>query len=213
MIRIVASVLVALVALVALLGLSGCAIFGPPGAGDFDVVVVDAGHGGHDPGARPRSGRYEKDLALDTAKRLKRALQWRGFRVVLTRDDDTFIPLGDRVKIAARTPKSIFVSIHYNHAKNRSGMGIETFYQTGRSARLAGNVQKEMMKAYKTKDRGVKQRGFYVLRKNSRPSILVEGGFLSNSSDNSAVQSSRTRQRLADAIARGIANERRGKRP
>ena len=194
-------------------GLAGCAIFGPVGAGDFDVVVVDAGHGAHDRGASPLSGEYEKMVALDTAKRLKRALQWRGFRVVMTRDNDTFIPLGDRVKIAGKTRDAIFVSVHYNWAPYRSAQGIETFYYSDRSARLAANVQKELLKAYKTKNRGVKHRGFYVLRKNSRPAILVECGFLSSPVDNAAAQSSRGRQRIADAIARGIANERRGKRP
>lgn len=193
--------------------LTGCTIFGPTGAGDFDVIVVDAGHGGHDKGARPVGGEYEKMVALDTAKRLKRALQWRGFRVVMTRDNDTFISLGNRVKIAGKTRDCIFVSVHYNWAESRSAQGIETYYYSDRSARLAANVQKEMLGSYETKNRGVKQRGFYVLRKNSKPAILVECAFLSSPNDNSAAQSGRGRQRIADAIARGIANERRGKRP
>jgi N-acetylmuramoyl-L-alanine amidase len=186
---------------------------GLQGTGDFDTVIIDAGHGAHDSGARPVSGKYEKDLALDTAKRLRNALRWRGFKVIMTRDTDRFIPLGGRTAISNRTRNSIFVSVHYNHAPWRSAQGIETFYYSDRSERLASNVQKELLKAYRTKDRGVKQRGFFVLRKNNRPAILVECGFLSSPHDNAAAQSASTRQRIADAIARGIANERKGKRP
>ncbi len=186
---------------------------GIQGAGDFDTVIIDAGHGGHDPGARPINGKYEKDAALDTAKRLRNALWWRGFKVIMSRDSDEFIPLSGRTAISNKTRNTIFVSVHYNYAPYRSAQGIETYYYSDRSERLAGNIQKELLKSYKTKDRGVKQRGFYVLRKNNRPSVLVEGGFLSNPTDNAAAQSGRGRQRIADAIARGIANERRGKRP
>ncbi len=186
---------------------------GLQGAGDFDTVIVDAGHGGHDRGARPLSGQYEKDLALDTSKRLRNALWWRGFKVIMTRDSDEFIALSERTKLSNRTRNTIFVSVHYNYAPYRSAQGIETYYHSERSERLARNVQGEMLKAYSTKDRGVKNRGFYVLRKNYRPAILVECAFVSSPNDNAAAQSSRGRQRIADAIARGIANERRGKRP
>ncbi len=191
--------------------LSGCA--GLQGAGDFDTVIVDAGHGGHDRGARPVSGKYEKDVALDTAKRLRNALWWRGFKVIMVRDSDEFISLSGRTKISNSTRNTIFVSVHYNYAPYRSAQGIETYYYSSRSERLAANIQKELLKAYDTKNRGVKERGFYVLRKNNRPSVLVECAFLSSPNDNAAAQSGRGRQRIADAIARGIANERRGKRP
>ncbi len=189
------------------------ACVGLQGAGDFNTVIVDAGHGGHDLGARPVSGQYEKDLALDTAKRLRNALWWRGFKVIMTRDSDEFIALGERTALSNRTRNTIFVSVHYNYAPYRSARGIETYYYSSRSERLAENIQKELLKAYETKDRGVKERGFFVLRKNNRPSVLVECAFVSNPSDNAAAQSGRGRQRIADAIARGIANERRGKRP
>lgn len=193
-----------------ILGLSGC---GTLGAGAFGTVVVDPGHGGHDLGGRSVAGLNEKDLALDTAKRLKKALEWRGFRVVITRNADYFITLGQRVATSHATGDSIFVSVHYNWDSGRSGHGVETYYYLPRAARLAANVERELPRAYGTRDRGVKQRGFYVLRRNRRPAILVECGFVSNPSENAVLQTGSGRQRIADAIARGIAAERKGRRP
>lgn len=192
--------------------LAGCEHYGSLGAGAFDTVVVDPGHGGHDFGGRSLVGRNEKDLALDTAQRLKVALQKRGFRVIVTRNADYFIPLGQRVNVSNATPGCIFVSIHYNWDRRRSGHGMETYYYQPRAARLAANVEREIA-AVGTRDRGVKQRGFYVLRKNRRPAILVECGFVSNPRDNALAQSAAGRQAIAEAIARGIVAERRGRQP
>ncbi len=192
---------------------AGCSSYGTLGAGSFGTVVVDAGHGGHDNGGRPRAGRYEKDLALDTAKRLASSLRRKGFRVIMTRNGDYFITLGQRVAVSHATPDSIFVSVHYNWDRGSSGHGVETYYYLPRAARLAANVNGQLARAYATRNRGVKQRGFYVLRKNRRPAILVEGGFVSNPSENAVLQSASGRQRIADAIARGIAAERQGRSP
>jgi N-acetylmuramoyl-L-alanine amidase len=194
------------------LGLVGCA--GTLGAGSFGTVVIDAGHGGHDQGGRAIRGANEKDLVLDMAKRLKKALEWKGFRVVMTRSTDVFIPLDNRVAISNRTYNSIFVSVHVNWDRRRSGHGVETFYCSPRSYRLAANVQRQLAGAYRTSNRGVK-RGCWirVLRKNSRPAILVETGFDSNPGDNAVLQSASGRQRIADAIAKGIIAERQGRRP
>jgi N-acetylmuramoyl-L-alanine amidase len=206
--------IIAALALLTVFGLAGCESFGPVGAGAFSTVVVDPGHGGHDFGGRAIFGRNEKDLALDTALRLKRALEWRGLRVIITRNADYFIPLDQRVAVSNRTYGSIFVSIHYNWDRGRSGHGVETYFCSPRSFRLAANVQRELAGAYRTTNRGVK-RGCWirVLRKNTRPAILVEGGFDSNPSDNAVLQSANGRQRIADAVARGILAERNGRRP
>ena len=195
------------------LGLAGCENFGSLGSGDFHTVIIDPGHGGHDLGGRSVRGLNEKDLALDTAKRLKKALEWRGFRVIITRKADYFITLGQRVAVSNGSSNSIFVSVHYNWDRGSSGHGVETYYYLPRAARLAANVQRELPAAYGTRNRGVKQRGFYVLRKNRRPSILVECGFVSNPAENAALQSGSGRQKIADAIARGIVAERKGRRP
>jgi N-acetylmuramoyl-L-alanine amidase len=192
---------------------ASCESYGP-GAGAFTTVVVDPGHGGHDRGAKARFGLYEKDLALDTALRLRDCLQKRGFRVVMTRTTDVFIPLDRRVAISNATPGAIFVSVHYNWDRGRSGHGVETYTCSARSSRLAQNVERNLSSAYRTLDRGVK-RGCWirVLRKNLRPAILVECGFVSNSSDNSVAQTAQGRQAIAESIARGIAAERAGRNP
>ncbi len=192
--------------------MGGCESYGPLGAGSFNTIIVDPGHGGHDFGGRSLFGRNEKDLALDTAQRLKTNLERRGFHVIITRKSDYFITLQQRVDVANATAGCIFVSIHYNWDRGSSGHGIETYYYLPRAARLAANVEREVA-AVGTRDRGVKQRGFYVLRKNRRPAILVECGFVSNPSDNAMAQSPGGRQRLAEAIARGIVAERKGRRP
>ncbi|MFY8216967.1 MAG: N-acetylmuramoyl-L-alanine amidase [Chthoniobacterales bacterium] len=183
---------------------AGCEYSGSLGPGRFDTVIVDAGHGGHDSGARSVRGSNEKALALDTAKRLAGILRRRGFRVIETRTSDYFVTLGRRVAISNETRNSIFVSVHYNWTERSSARGLETYYYSPQSQLLANKVQRELAKAVSSNDRGVKRRGFYVLRKNRRPAILVECGFVSNPSDNATAQSASGRQRIAEAIARGI---------
>jgi N-acetylmuramoyl-L-alanine amidase len=189
--------------------LSGCAGFeSAGGVGNFDTVIVDAGHGGHDRGARAVSGGNEKVLALDTSRRLARALRARGFRVIETRTGDYFVPLDARVNAANRTPGSIFVSVHYNWARRKGAQGIEIFYYSPRSRPLAANILQRTLGAFRTENRGVKRNGFYVLRNARRPAVLCELGFLSNSHDNRFAQNPAVRQRLADRIADGIAASR-----
>jgi N-acetylmuramoyl-L-alanine amidase len=192
-----------------LAALCALACAGCSGTGAFGTVVVDAGHGGWDKGGISRFGMNEKDLALDTAKRLKAALQWRGYSVIMTRTNDSFIPLDTRVEISNRTFNAIFVSVHYNWDKGSSGHGVETYYCSPRSQRLAASVQKNLARAYPTLYRGVKNGCWIrVLRKNLKPAILVECGFVSNYSENSILQKAAGRQRIADAIARGISGGR-----
>jgi N-acetylmuramoyl-L-alanine amidase len=108
--------------------------------GHFHTVIVDAGHGGSDTGAKAKSGQSEKYIALDTAKRLAKELRKRGFRVIETRQDDRFIPLGNRTEISNRTGGAIFVSVHYNWARRSSPRGIEIYYYNPRSRPLAVNI-------------------------------------------------------------------------
>ena len=94
----------------------------------FDVVVLDAGHGGHDEGATGPSGLREKDLVLDVTRRLKKRLERRGVKVILTRDGDRFIPLEERTSVANDARADLFVSIHANASKSRKPRGIETYF-------------------------------------------------------------------------------------
>lgn len=180
----------------------------PLSAAPFSTVVIDAGHGGHDRGGIPSNIIPEKGVALDTAKRVKNYLQDAGMRVVMTRSTDVFIPLTQRVAISNAQKNAIFVSIHYNSAARRGANGIETF---GNSAGLplARRIQRNVMKTTSGEDRGVKQRGFFVLRKNRKPAVLVECGFLTNPSDAARANSASYRNQVAVQIARAIMEYRR----
>lgn len=182
-------------------------------AGFFDTVVIDAGHGGHDSGARAVSGLREKHLALDTSRRIASILRQSGLKVIETRTGDYFVTLDRRTAISNRTRNTVFVSIHYNWARRSKASGVETFFCGSRSSRLAANIQREILRPHRAKDRGIKFRQLYVLRNNKRPAVLVELGFLSNPAENSKVQSASMRQRLAEAVARGILAERSGRSP
>ena len=162
-------------------------------------VVIDAGHGGHDRGAQ--SGLvYEKHLALDVARRLEAYLKKRGVSTMLTRSSDAFLSLGKRVAMGNRHRDAVFVSIHFNSARNRAATGIETFYHTPRSEFLAHLVHHNVIHKTRTKNRGVKRRGFYVIKRARNPAILVEGGFLSNGRERRRCVSRTHRQKLAEAI-------------
>ena len=120
----------------------------------------------------------------------------------MTRKGDYFITLPSRVAVSNRQRGAIFVSIHYNWARNSGASGTETFYFNSRSYPLAANIQRELARF--SNNRGVKRSRFHVLRNNARPSALVECGFLSNSGDARKARSASYRQRVADAIVRGI---------
>jgi hypothetical protein len=150
----------------------------------------------------------EKDLALDTARRVAAALRKKGFHVIETRTHDVFISLGSRTAVSNSARNCIFVSVHYNWAPRRGARGIEIYYFSPRSWRLATNILKQSLRAYPTENRGVKRNNFHVLRENRRPAVLCELGFLSNPQDNRYVQSPLSRQRLAESVAAGILAER-----
>lgn len=94
----------------------------------FDVVVLDAGHGGQDEGATGRGGLQEKELVLDVAKRLARRLRDRGLQVVLTREDDRFLSLEERTAVANDARADLFVSIHANASRSARPRGVETYF-------------------------------------------------------------------------------------
>lgn len=94
----------------------------------LDVVVIDPGHGGKDPGAIGYAKTREKDVALDVGKRLRKELEKRGIKTVMTRDKDVFIPLEERTKIANRNNGKLFISLHCNAARDRRAYGMETYF-------------------------------------------------------------------------------------
>lgn len=185
--------------------LAACAS-SPLTAKGFRYVIIDAGHGGNDPGAQV--GRlYEKHLALDTAKRLNHFLRKKGIRTIMTRRSDRFLTLQQRADIANRYRNSIFVSIHYNWTWKKHVSGIETFQCSPRGKTLASYVQYGMLsklRRYRPVNRKVKYRKFYVLRHTKNPAILVEGGFMSHSKESRRLRKGWYRQKIAEGIGNGI---------
>jgi N-acetylmuramoyl-L-alanine amidase len=171
------------------------------------VVVIDPGHGGRDRGGMPGQRLAEKVFTLDTAKRLARVLRnGTGIKVVLTRDTDTFVSLTERTNIANQYAghDAVFVSIHFNAGRRAGAYGIETYYNNRRGYRLAALIHPRVIRAMASVDRGIRHRGYRVLRKNRLPAILVECGFLTNPAEAARISDSGSRERLARAIGDAI---------
>src|SRR5436190_6142777 len=168
------------------------------------IVVIDAGHGGHDRGGIPGQKVSEKEMTLDVAQRLKSALTANGYRVIMTRDSDVFVPLPTRVAIANSYHNAIFVCIHFNSAKRAGADGIETYFYSRDSLPLASAIHYFVAGGAPSPNRGVRRRGYYVLRKTSVPAVLVECGFLTNPTEATYALSASYRQKLATEIAAGV---------
>ena len=171
------------------------------------TIVVDAGHGGFDRGGVPYQRVGEKNLTLDVAQRLKRVLESTGYRVIMTRNSDVFVPLGTRVAIANSYRNATFVSIHFNSASRSGANGIETYYYRGDSASLAASIHRHVVAISPSENRGIRRRGYFVLRRGAIPGVLVECGFLTNPVEASYAQNANYRQRLAEQIAKGIGRQ------
>ena len=217
-----------------------------------DLVVIDAGHGGHDSGAYS-GGKKEKDLVLKIARKLYKELRSEGYRVALTRNTDRFLKLGQRTKIADHKDAKVFVSIHANAIANKSRFnvveGVETYFlqktrdersqriatrenasvlrgtdklsqnvivdsvlagpKVIHSHKLAIDVQNGMMKSLRKKYPDVKNGGakpgpFYILVGASRPSILVEVGYLTNPKERARLFTSDYQNRIVEGITEGV---------
>lgn len=169
----------------------------------FRTVVIDAGHGGHDLGAAEDLV-YEKHINLDVARRLEISLKEMGYKTVLIRSTDVFVALQERAKMANKYRNAVFVSVHFNSAWRKEALGIETFYRDSKSEKFARLVQSRLIKNVGATDRGVKTANFAVLRHCRHPSILVEGGFISNKTERSAMLDPQFRQVVAESIAQGV---------
>jgi N-acetylmuramoyl-L-alanine amidase len=194
-------------------------------------VVIDAGHGGKDSGARNDAyGLLEKDLTLDVARRLKVLLERSGFEVVMTRDSDVYIPLAQRSKVANRAKADLFVSLHFNAAGSTSACGFESYaltpqYQasskysspTSQDAkRYPGNeqdpwntlityhIERALVQGLGGPDRGMKRARWSVLKDLECPGVLTELGFVSHSETAKKIRSLAFRQKLAQSLYNGI---------
>ncbi len=176
----------------------------------FAAVVIDAGHGGHDVGGIPQNIIPEKDVALDVAIRVQKHLDAAGLRTVMTRSDDTFISLGERVRITDQEKDAVFVSVHFNSGLREAARGIETFYGSPTSAALAHLIHKNLLTVTENPEqRGVKPAAFWVLRKTKLRAVLVECGFLTNPDDACVALAEDHRETVATQIAAGIVEYRK----
>ena len=202
------------------------------GADLVKTIILDAGHGGHDKGATSFFG-TEQASTLDTAMRAKALLQAAGYKVVLTRGGDYFVPLDERVKIANQHKNALFISIHFN--AGGWGTGVETYTLAPRGVpsmmsdgpavtdlvecagnafdaqniALATSAHASMVIKTRLFDRGLKRARFVVIRDVKMPGVLLEGGFMSNPADAKLIASSNYRQLLAQSILQAVENYRR----
>lgn len=176
------------------------------------LIIIDPGHGGEDQGTlsllKPRY--QEKSLTLATSRILKNYLEQFGYRVLMTRSADVFIPLKDRALIANVAQPALFVSVHYNSAPSKEANGIEVFYyledneRAKASKQLATLVLNQLIAQTKAKSRGVKTANFAVIRETNMPAILVEAGFLTNEDELNKIKDPEYLKQVAFGIAKGI---------
>jgi N-acetylmuramoyl-L-alanine amidase len=177
----------------------------PPLGENRPRVVIDAGHGGDDPGAIGIDGLREKDIILPIAQDVKEILSKQDIDVVMTRDSDVFISLEGRTDLANDVNADLFVSIHANsiNLSRPDVSGLETYYyQSGR--RLAEVIHWSILNGVDIDDRSIRRARFFVLRHSTMPAVLVEVGFVTGEVDANNLQDPNHRRRMAEAIAKGI---------
>jgi N-acetylmuramoyl-L-alanine amidase len=180
-----------------------------PRAGGFTTVLIDPGHGGKDSGGTSgrRSAPFlrEKDLTLDTARRVRDLLNRAGLRTVLTRDNDYFVELDDRVAMANRLGNgAVLVSIHYNATGSSAPRGVQTFFWHANSHGLATRIQQNVVQATGETDNGVTRRRLRLTRNPEIPCVLCECAYLTNPAENAKAAQASYRQLIANGIANGI---------
>ena len=181
---------------------------------DAPIVMLDAGHGGEDFGTHSSTNpKYqEKSLNLSTTLLVRDFLQQFGYKVILTRKTDFFIPLEKRADLANESKVNLFVSIHYNSAPSKTAQGIEVYYynsdvdkaRTFRSKNLAKKVLDSVLGATQAKSRGIKHGNFAVIRETKMPAVLIEGGFMTNSQEMDKIKDPQYLKQIAWGITLGI---------
>lgn len=172
------------------------------------IVVIDPGHGGKDPGSGSIAGRHEKEFTLAVALKVQQLLQADpDIQIVMTRDRDTYPTLDERAQLANDQQAGVFVSIHGNSmpaSNSGKANGSETYYARQESSSLAAIMQKHLVAATGFKDNGIKVANHLVTRKSQMPAVLLECGYLSNPSDEGAMFTEETQERIAAGIVDGL---------
>ncbi|MFZ4641460.1 MAG: N-acetylmuramoyl-L-alanine amidase [Nodosilinea sp.] len=173
---------------------------------DSIVVMLDPGHGGADPGAVGIEGLQEKGVVLSVAQQVAAILRQQGITVEMTRQQDQTVDLQPRVDQAEAARASLFVSIHANavNMQRPEVNGVETYYFSDASLPLANLLHRRVMGSLRMNDRGVRQARFFVLRRTSMPSALIEIGFVTGATDAPQLRNLQWQAEMARAIAQGI---------
>lgn len=167
-------------------------------------VVIDPGHGGYDTGAS-HGGFEEKSITLIISNLLKKYLEDANIKVFLTRDDDSFLSLAERVDITNSIRPDVFISVHANALVTSRGIrGVETYYFTTQSQRLAYFIHKSILNHLNIPDHYIRKAKFYVIRHTSSPSVLAELGFLTNHYDRQLLTNATTQDKYAKALSEAI---------
>ncbi|VIH48320.1 N-acetylmuramoyl-L-alanine amidase [Clostridioides difficile] len=190
-----------------------------PGTSGGKTVMIDPGHGGSDTGTtgKPLGGIKEKDYTLNTSLATTEYLRSKGFNVIMTRDTDKTLSLGNRTALSNSLRPDLFTSIHYN-ASDTTGNGVEVFYKLkdkdgGTTKTVATNILNRILEKFNLKNRGAKTRTLstdptkdylYVLRNNDMPAVLVECAFLDNEKDMSLLNTSDKVKEMGTQIGKGI---------
>lgn len=171
-------------------------------------ILLDAGHGGRDPGAVNEDGLREKDITLEVVIESGTMLQDAGHSVLYTRDRDIGLTPSQRLEMIKEYKPEVFVSVHCNASTNTEAHGIETIWKDKYDKPLAEAVHKSLLDATGLKDRGLKQdggaeykRGLAVLKDLETPACLIEIGFISNENDLEVIKDT---DLIAEAIAEGV---------
>ncbi|MGG6312006.1 N-acetylmuramoyl-L-alanine amidase [Paenibacillus macerans] len=177
---------------------------GTSGGSGLKTVVLDAGHGGSDPGAISVTKKKEKDFNLAVVLKVQQLLQNDpNINLVLTRTGDTYPTLQDRVKVAENAGADIFISVHANSG-SATASGVETYYTRSESKSLANVMHKHLVQASGLADRKVRTQSLHVTRETTMPAVLLECGYLSNKSDDALLATDEYRNKVAQGIVDGI---------
>ena len=171
-------------------------------------IVIDAGHGGRDPGATSVIGGYEKTINLAVARKVASLLSERGFNVKMTRTSDRFVELEDRAAIANRLQADLFVSIHSDSFPESSRRGYTMYVARSASQAsfgAAGSIARSMSRTG-LGSHGTQTADYKVLVGTRGPAVLVEIGYLTNRSEAALLKSTSFQTRIAEAIADGISD-------
>ncbi len=173
---------------------------------DYDVVVLDAGHGGKDVGAIGASGSYEKNLVFAITQLVKEQLEDQGFKVIMTRSGDQYLSLEERVNIANQTNAFAFVSIHANTAASSQATGLEVYTKRGSDHTFAQIMLNSILTQTAQNNRGDREADFYVIKYTVMPAVLIETGFISNPQEEQFLWTEENQKRIARGIVNGIVN-------